>query len=211
VQAFDAAENASYKTAPVFVEVVIIGGPDTENPTTPADLTGVVDTADNSIDMTWTASVDNVGVDFYEVRRNGVVIATVDGSNATANLSGLGEGNHYIQVQAFDAASNASFKTPPTMITIAGGDTVNPSSPEALVAVVEADESITLTWTASTDNVGVTGYRILRNLDEVGIVAGNETTANIAGLGSGDHYMQVQALDAAGNESFRTSPVLVTI
>lgn len=211
IQAFDAAGNASFKTAPVFVEVVVIGGPDTENPTTPADLAGVVIPADNSIDMTWTASTDNVGVDVYEVRRNGVVTATVGGAITTVNLPGLGEGNHYIQVQAFDAAGNASFKTSPALITIEGADTVQPTTPADLAAVVEADESITLTWSASADNIGVTGYRILRNLVEVGLVAGNDTTVNIAGLGSGNHYMQVQALDAAGNESFRTAPVLVTI
>ena len=73
------------------------------------------------------------------------------------------------------------------------------------------DGSIIANWTASTDNVGVDHYRVLRNLVEVLVVPGTETTATVLGLGNGDHYIQIQAVDAAGNMSFRTSPVLVTI
>jgi len=58
--------------------------------------------------------------------------------------------------------------------------------------------------------VGVTGYRVLRNLAEVVVVPGAETATNLD-LGAGSHWIQLRALDAAGNESFRSPPVLVTI
>ncbi|BAN02524.1 fibrinogen-like YCDxxxxGGGW domain-containing protein [Ilumatobacter coccineus] len=207
VEAFDAAGNISYRTAPVYVEVD--DGTDTENPTVPTDLTGA-EGADASIDITWTASTDNVGVTSYQILRNGVEVLVVDGATTSANLTGLGSGLHYIQVRAFDAAGNQSYKTPPIEVTVAAADTTPPSTPSNLQVAVEADDSLTVTWDASTDNVGVAEYRVLRNLAEVALVDGATPTASLD-LGAGDHWIQVQALDAAGNESFRTAPVMVSV
>lgn len=207
IEAFDAAGNISFRTSPV---VVNIAGPDAEKPSTPRDLAGTV-LADESIDVTWTASTDNLGVTSYQILRNGVEVLVVDGQTTVANLPGLGTGSHFIQVRAFDAAGNESFKTSPVEIIIAAADTQGPSTPGSPGAVVEPDSTITVTWIASSDNVGVASYRILRNLSEVTLINdGAAETANID-LGPGNHYIQVQALDAAGNESFRTSPVLVTV
>jgi chitodextrinase len=210
VEAFDLAGNTSYKTVPVYIEAA---GVDTQAPRTPTNLTAVA-LPDGSIDVAWTAATDNVGVETYLVYRNGVLVATVPGADTTTNLA-LGTGNHYIQVRAVDAAGNESFKTPPVLVNVAAGgpgpDSSPPSSPQNVTAVAQPDGSILVGWTASSDNVGVTGYRIMRNLVEVATVDGTETSATVTGLGAGNHYMQVQALDAAGNESFRSPPVLVTL
>jgi chitodextrinase len=207
VEAFDAAGNVSYRTAPVFVEVD--DGTDTENPSVPTGLTAV-EGAGASIDVAWTASTDNVGVSSYQILRNGVEVLVTDGETTTANVTGLGSGLHFIQVRAFDAAGNQSYKTPPVEVTIAAADTSAPSTPSNLQVVVEADSTLTVSWGASTDNVGVTGYRVLRNLAEVALVDGSTSTTNVD-LGAGDHWIQVQALDAAGNASFRTAPVMVAV
>ncbi len=205
IEAFDAAGNASYRTAPVYVEVA---GADSVRPSTPRDVVGTV-AANGSVDVTWTASTDNIGVSSYQVLRNGVEVAVVDGQTTTANVPGLGTGAHFIQVRAVDAAGNESFKTAPVRIDIAAADIQRPSTPQGLTAVAQADGTITVTWTASTDDVGVTSYRVLRNLAEVAVVDGNTVTASLT-LGAGTHFIQVQALDAAGNESFRTAPVQIT-
>ena len=65
-----------------------------------------------------------------------------------------------------------------------------------------------LTWTASTDNVGVTGYEVYRN----GVLATTVTTptATLTGL-TGNNFYQVLAFDAAGNKSAKTASVLVTL
>ncbi|NND74103.1 MAG: hypothetical protein HKN44_03765 [Ilumatobacter sp.] len=206
VRAYDAAGNESWKTLPVFIEV----GPDIENPRTPRDLTAVA-LPDGTVDAAWTASTDNVGVDHYIVYRNSVEILQVPGTDTAVNITDLGAGTHYIQVRAVDAAGNQSYKTPSVMVVIDGPDTENPRTPRDLTATAQPDGSIIATWTASTDNVGVDYYRVTRNLTEVAIVPGTETTVVITGLGAGTHYIQVQAFDAAGNSSYRTPSAVVTI
>jgi hypothetical protein len=78
-------------------------------------------------------------------------------------------------------------------------DTTAPSTPTGLASSVNGN-SITLRWTASTDNVGVTGYRVYRN----GALAANvgATSWTDTGLAISTTYSYaVSAVDAAGNES----------
>src|SRR5215217_1398736 len=67
---------------------------------------------------------------------------------------------------------------------------------------------LTINWSAATDNVGVIGYRIWLNGFEVATTA--ETRARLRWFNddSGQHVVQIRALDAAGNQS-RSSPTLV--
>jgi trimeric autotransporter adhesin len=206
IEAFDAAGNVSAKTLPLTI--VIAGGVDTTKPSTPQNLTAV-GLANGTIDVAWTASTDNVAVTGYVVLRNGVQVSVVNAPATAANLS-LGFGDHYIQVQAVDAAGNASSKTPSKLVRIAAPDTQRPVSPGTPSATVAGDGTITVTWTAATDNVGVTSYRILRNGVAVGTVDGVTLSTTLV-LGSGNHYIQISALDAAGNESRKTPSVLVTV
>ncbi len=87
-----------------------------------------------------------------------------------------------------------------------GGDTQAPTAPGALQAAAVSVNQIHLTWTASTDNVGVTGYSVERqggggsSFTPVGTTSG--TTFDDAGLLSGTTYSyRVRASDAAGNLS----------
>ena len=69
------------------------------------------------------------------------------------------------QVRAVDAAGNASaVSNTVTAVTKqgGGGDTQPPTAPANLAAPSTTSTSVSLAWTASTDNVGVTGYQILR-------------------------------------------------
>jgi hypothetical protein len=67
---------------------------------------------------------------------------------------------------------------------------------------------LTVSWPAANDNVGVIGYRIWLNGFEVATTA--ETRAQLRWFNedSGQHVVQIRALDAAGNQS-RSSPTLV--
>ncbi len=210
IRAVDPSGNASFKTPSIRVD---IGGPDVQRPSVPGSPTATFDAATGLITFSWTASIDDTGVTSYGVLRNSAVVASVGGATTSTELD-LGVGGHYLQVRALDAAGNQSSKTVPVFIDVVlaiGPDTQRPSTPQNLTVAVSAGGSLAVSWTASTDNVGVTSYRVLRNLTEVAVVAGDQTTAAIAGLSAGNHYVQVVALDAAGNESFRTAPVLVTI
>ncbi len=85
-------------------------------------------------------------------------------------------------------------------ITGAGADTQAPTAPTNLAASNVTQTTLTLNWTASTDNVGVTGYDVYQGSSVLGTVTG--TTANITGLTASTAYsFRVKAKDAAGNES----------
>jgi hypothetical protein len=74
--------------------------------------------------------------------------------------------------------------------------------------VTDIEPSANLKWSAARDNVGVIGYRIWLNGFEVATTT--ETRARLRWFNddSGQHVVQIRALDAAGNQS-RSSPTLV--
>jgi hypothetical protein len=201
VAALDAAGNRSATSSAVQVT---INGTDTTKPSTPRDLQAAVQPNNDAL-LTWTAATDNVGVAAYAVYRNNVELFQVP--DTTATVSGLPAGTWYLQVQAIDTSGNRGNKTSPVAVTVVGADTAKPSSPQNLQAAVQPNGEIVATWSASNDNVGVTAYAVYRNNVELFQVSG--TTATITGLGAGNHYLQVQAIDAAGNRSNKTSPLLV--
>ena len=92
----------------------------------------------------------------------------------------------------------------------AGSDTQAPSNPTSLQATNIEQTTATLTWNASTDNVGVTGYDIYQGSANIGAVTG--TSANITGLTAATNYtFSIRAKDAAGNESSGTSVTFTTL
>lgn len=89
------------------------------------------------------------------------------------------------------------------------GDTQAPSAPAGLSATGTTDSSVSLSWQASTDNVGVTGYRVFRGPNQVGTVA--TTSYTDTGLSPDTRYgYTVRAVDAAGNVSGPSNAVTVT-
>ncbi|WP_052487778.1 DUF4832 domain-containing protein [Gordoniibacillus kamchatkensis] len=81
-----------------------------------------------------------------------------------------------------------------------GGDTQAPTVPANVAVTATTASSITLGWSASTDNVGVSGYDVYRDGTYVGTTAATTYTDN--GLSSGTSYSYtVKAKDAAGNVS----------
>ncbi|MGZ5472402.1 MAG: fibronectin type III domain-containing protein [Thermoanaerobaculia bacterium] len=82
----------------------------------------------------------------------------------------------------------------------ASSDLVPPSVPVNVRATNGHATSVTIAWDAATDNVGVTGYTIVRNGVQVGSVAATTWTDNAVTEGKLYAY-QVHAVDAAGNRS----------
>jgi chitodextrinase len=99
--------------------------------------------------------------------------------------------------------------TRPTPPVIGSGDTQAPSVPSGLHVTAHTATSATLAWTAATDNVGVTGYRIFANGNQVGASTSTSFTAN--GLTPSTSYsFTVTAQDAAGNSSPASAAASVT-
>ncbi|MFI9273044.1 cellulose binding domain-containing protein [Kitasatospora sp. NPDC052896] len=112
--------------------------------------------------------------------------------------------------------SSTGTPVPPTACTInnqpcQGGpvDTTPPSVPTGVQVSGTGPESITLSWTPSTDNVAVAGYHVYEGSTVVATTTA--TTATLTGLLAGSsHTFAVSAFDAAGNESALSAPVTGT-
>ncbi|WP_224364473.1 lamin tail domain-containing protein [Hyalangium versicolor] len=93
-------------------------------------------------------------------------------------------------------------------------DTQPPTAPGSLVATAASASEIDLSWSASTDDVGVTGYNVYRSTNGTTFsLAGSSTTTGFSDLGllgSTTYWYRVTATDAAGNESFVSATVSAT-
>ncbi|WP_290477013.1 M4 family metallopeptidase [Leeuwenhoekiella sp. UBA1003] len=186
------------------------GTADTEAPSAPTNL-AASNVTETTLDLTWTASTDNVGVTGYDVYQGASLLGTVTGTSAS--ITGLTADTSYsFSVQAKDAAGNVSASSNVVNVTTAGGttpDTEAPSAPTNLTASNVTETTLDLTWTASTDNVGVTGYDVYQGASLLGSVTG--TSASITGLTANTAYtFTVNAKDAAGNSSAGASVNVTT-
>ena len=124
---------------------------------------------------------------------------TVPNTAGTQNRIMVKGSNHIF----FDV-SNTNFT-----ITAGTSDTTAPSAPTNLTASGTTQTTTNLSWTASTDNVGVTGYEVYRGTTLLGTVT--TTTYNVTGLTAATAYtFSVKAKDAAGNVSTASNIVNVT-
>ncbi len=181
---------------------------DTISPSTPTILSATAVSA-VQVGLIWTPSTDNVGVTGYRVFRNGVQIATTSVPSFTS--TGLSAGTTYAYtVSAFDAAGNISALSASKSVTTSPlQDLIPPSTPTNILATSISTTQIKLTWSASTDNVGVTGYRVFLNGVQTGTTALPSFTST--GLSAGTAYAySVSAFDAAGNTTGQSVPIMGT-
>ncbi len=96
----------------------------------------------------------------------------------------------------------------PTPTPTPTSDTVAPTAPANLNAATGKGKKVGLSWAASSDNIGVAGYRVYRNGSQVGTTSGTSYTDNVGGKNPSATYYVV-AYDAAGNLSPASNPVAV--
>lgn len=179
---------------------------DTEAPTVPMNLvTSNITTF--SIDLSWDASTDNVGVSSYEIYVDGNLENEVSVTNYT--ITGLASNTTYsLTVLAKDLAENESAQSTPAVETTLE-DTEAPTVPMNVVISNETDVSFKITWEASTDNTAVTGYDVY--LDGNYNATTSNTTYTPNGLTASTTYaVTVLAKDAVNNESALSTPVNAT-
>jgi hypothetical protein len=177
-------------------------------PTDPTNLTATAAT-EVSISVQWTASTDRFGVTGYNLYRDpqaGSPPVAVT-SSTSAVFGGLACGtSHELGVQAFDAAGNVSRIVSVTASTAPCPDTAPPVLPENLLETDSTTTTITVSWTASTDDVGVVGYDVFVNGVAVGTTVTTSYTAG--GFVCGTVYtLGVEAYDAAGNRSLMSTVI----
>jgi hypothetical protein len=91
---------------------------------------------------------------------------------------------------------------------------IKDSEPPHPVATIEparvTPEQLTISWPAAADNVGVIGYSVWLNGFEVATTAETQAQLRWFNDDSGQHVVQIRALDAAGNQSASSPTLLVT-
>ena len=179
---------------------------DTEAPTTPTNVT-LSNIGLNSIDISWTASSDNIDVTGYNIYVDGVLEAQTTTTNVT--ISDLNTNTIYeITILAKDLINNMSALSAAVSGTT-DGDTQAPTTPGNVSVSNETDSSFKVSWSASTDNNAVSGYEVFVN-DNL-----NATTTDlfyiINNLNISTTYtVEVLATDSDNNKSAKSAPVNAT-
>jgi chitodextrinase len=180
---------------------IVFHGPQTDitPPTAPGSFTATA-TGPTSIGLSWTASFDTVGVAGYRIYRGGTLIASPPAGATSYPDTGLSASTPYqYSIVAYDAATNTSPASTASATTLADGA---PSAPTNLAITSASATTLALSWTASIDDVAVTGYRVYQGATLIGSPTG--TTFN-APKPSGSASFTVEALDGAGHVSPRSA------
>ena len=186
---------------------------DTTAPTVPGSPR-VSNLTCSTVTFAWNASTDAVGVRFYDVYHDGQLMTSVSGTTLSTSLPVVPGAVWGLYVNARDAAGNVSQASSTVTITVpqCQADTQAPSTPGQPTASVSGT-TVTLSWAAATDNVGVRTYEVRRGGTSVGTVTGNPpaTTFVDSGLAANTAYTYVVvARDAQGNTSAASASRSVT-
>ena len=185
----------------------IATGPDTQAPSVPADPR-VSNLTCSAVTFAWNAATDNFGVTAYDVYHDGQLTRSVSGTTLSTSLPVVAGAKWGLYVNARDAAGNVSQASATVAISVpqCQVDTQKPTPPTGVTATASGT-SVSLRWTAATDNVGVMAYDVYRGSTKVGTVNGTAavppaTSFIDSALAAGTTYRYtVVARDAAGNVS----------
>lgn len=224
VTAFDAAGNESLLSS--TIRATTHSPPDTTPPIAPTGL-NVIPMSATQINLSWQASIDDIGVQDYSIHRctgagctDLVQIGTVPVGTLSYQNTDLTPNTTYTySVKARDQAGNIGpLSTSSSATTSVAQDTSDPTVPTELSATAQSSSRILLSWTASSDNLGVTKYSIYRCTGsgctptrKLVDVAAPTTSFSSSGLTASTTYTYtVTALDAANNESGRAPSAVAT-
>lgn len=181
-------------------------------------------TIKNEADVTTNSSIMTFnGNDAIALFKNNTLIDVIGNANSSVNFgkditlqrksSVTSPNTSYTTAEWNTLANNTSSDL--GTHTIDGGstpvvDTQTPSAPSSLVASNITQTGVSLTWTASTDNVAVTGYDVY--LGTTKLVTVTNTNYNVSNLNANTAYnFSVRAKDAAGNVSASSSVSTTTL
>jgi hypothetical protein len=197
-----------------FLKVTVNGGTVTVTPINAAGQSFDVQSYTYSVTTTPTTVIDTqppaltnsttATVSFHSTGSGATFTCSLDGAAAKACTSpvtytGLAQGAHALTVTASGGATPATADW-----TV---DTTPPSVPTGLSANAVSSTQVDLSWTGSTDNIGVTGYDIYRNGTLLTTTSGTGTSYTDTTVTGGKIYSYtVDARDGAGNVSGQSSP-----
>jgi hypothetical protein len=198
---------------------------DLQSPTAPTILTPS-NLTPTAVTLNWSGATDNRGIDRYELYKDWSYFTAVWGTSYTMN--GLTPGKSYLfYLKSRDAAGNSSGESVKVTVVLPyatstptpsptpsptpkpSADTVPPTAPTSLTASEVTSNSVTLSWTGATDNVGINRYEVYKDWGYVTAVWGN--SYKVTGLSSGKKYLfYLKTRDNAGNSSGESVKLNVT-
>ena len=169
-------------------------------PSIPMELAGSVEGA--TVSLSWEPSTDDEAVLGYNVYRDNQYLTTVSSNSYSG--SNEPDQSHSWYVVAFDVRSNFSPRSDRIVLPDPGpvDTTLPPSVPTGLSGDVDAGstvDTVTLTWTPSTDDQAVAGYNIYRNRQYIATRFSEQYTGTVD-AGSSNNF-SVVAFDFDGNFS----------
>jgi uncharacterized repeat protein (TIGR03806 family) len=206
VAARDNADNESNRSVVLAVNTPA----DTAPPSVPTGLTTTV-ILSTSVALSWNAATDSGGSGLrdYRLYRDDTLVAMVMGTSYSDTTVAPSTQYSY-RVSARDNADNESSLSTALAVTTPA-DTTPPSVPSGLTTTAVQSTAVALAWNAPADSggSGVQDYRVYRDNTLVATVAG--TTYNDTAVAPSTQYSyQVSARDSAGNESNRSTALVVT-
>ncbi|MCD4698522.1 MAG: fibronectin type III domain-containing protein [Bacteroidales bacterium] len=189
---------------PVDIDIVT----DNIAPSAPSNLVSSNITL-STVDLNWYASMDISGISNYHVYQNGIFLVSTTDLNCS--ITGLNPGTSYeFYINAEDGFNNIS--DPSNTInatTLDENDILKPDITENLTVSNISQTSFYLSWQASSDNIGVTGYTIYK--DGEPLINTTNINYSITGLSAGTNYsFYVTAKDFANNESDPSEELNIT-
>ena len=185
--------------------VVNANGPNKPDPATGLVVTNLSQTSQwLSWNQNPNPNFQETNFEIYQGTQSGgpyKLIAITGPNVARDTVTGLkAGGKYYYIVRAVDSTGAAANSNEAWAATVT--DVQAPTTPGNLTIQSSTQSIITLSWTKSTDNVGVTGYNIYVNGNLANVAAGTATTFAVTGLNYQQSYnFYVTAVDASGNQS----------
>jgi hypothetical protein len=197
---------------------IIPGTPDTQAPTVPSNLQATAPNS-NEVDLSWTASTDNVGVTGYDILRNGKQIATSP-TNSYKDLSVSPSSPYTYTVEAYDAAGNTSAASSQANVTTPAPSN-NPPVISNVTSTNVTSSSATITWTTDIPSSSQvlygtnSSYTQTATLDTTQVTSHSQTITGLSA--STTYHFAVQSTGSASNTAtspdnqFTTSPSNITL
>lgn len=206
IEVYDAENNTARSN---LLSVTTLVAPDVTAPAAPSNLNADTVTSDE-VSLSWNASTDNIAVAGYRVFRNGSLLTTTT-TTSYADLTVNDDTTYQYQIEAYDAANNTARSNLLSVTTLVAPDVTAPSIPGGLTVTEVTTDLVSFSWTASTDNIAVTAYRIYKNNSSVPYATTASSSFTDSNLAASQAYTySVAAVDAAGNESQLSADLNVT-
>ena len=209
------ANNGTSKLGKIFTFAFTTAVDDTEDPAWPVDAQVIASkVGTDAFVISWPKAIDNIGIIEYQLYKQSDTLELVQNfSNKTTayKLEGLTPNTQYnLVLRARDAKSHFTADLTIAVTTLLTDDQAPVwLSGSKLTADNILFDTLDLNWTSATDNVEVTGYRILKNKEIIKEFDADTFAYHMTGLTPTTSYIfKVEARDKAGNYS-TTGPKLV--